>query len=82
MKKLRNLGVYTLPDGRELIAEVEPGAGYRLYPTQLWNQFRRTEYLVTREGRLLIKGKPSSLSIEQLVDTGRHAQYPKSSKLL
>ena len=82
MKKLRNLGVYTLPDGRELIAEVEPGSSYRLYPTQLWNQFRSTEYSVTREGRLLIKGKPSSLSVEQLVDTGRHAQYPKSSKLL
>lgn len=80
--KLRNLGVYTLPDGKELIAEVEPGAGYRLYPTQSWNQFRRSEYLVTREGRLLIKGKPSSISIEHLIDTGRHAQYPKSSRLL
>lgn len=82
MKKLRNLGVYTLPDGKELIAEIEPGAGYRLYPTQSWNQFRSSEYLVTREGRLLIKGKPSNLSIEQLVDTGRRVQYPKSSKLL
>jgi hypothetical protein len=82
MKKLKNLGVYALPDGKELIAEVEPGAGYRLYPTQLWNQFRRSEYLVTREGRLLIKGKPTELSIDHLIDTGRRAQYPKSSKLL
>lgn len=82
MKKLRNLGVYTLPDGKELIAEVEPGEGYRLYPTRLWNQFRSTEYLVTREGRLLIKGQPTNLSVEQLVDTGRRAQYPKSSRLL
>ena len=82
MKKLKNLGVYTLPDGKELIAEVEPGAGYRLYPTQLWNQFRSSEYLVTREGLLLIKGKPSNLSVDQLIDTGRRAQYPKSSKLL
>jgi hypothetical protein len=82
MKKLKNLGVYILPDGKELIAEVEPGAGYRLYPTQLWNQFRSTEYLVTRDGRLLIKGRPTNLSIEQFIDTGRSAQYPKSSKLL
>ena len=82
MKKLKNLGVYTLPDGRELIAEVEPGAGYRLYPTRLWNQFRSTEYSVTPEGRLLIKGKPANISLEQLIDTGRRAQYPKSSKLL
>lgn len=82
MKKLKNLGVYALPDGKELIAEVEPGAGYRLYPAQLWNQYRSTEYMVTREGRLLIKGQPSNLSLEQLVDTGRSAQYPKSSKLL
>jgi hypothetical protein len=82
MKKLKNLGVYILPDGKELIAEVEPGAGYRLYPTRLWNQFRSTEYFVTRDGRLLIKGEPSNLSIEQLIDTGRRARYPKSSKLL
>jgi hypothetical protein len=82
MKKLKNLGVYTLPDGKELIAEVEPGAGYRLYPTQLWNQYRKTEYLVTREGTILIKGQPTSLSVEQLVDTGRRAQYPRSSRLL
>ncbi|HEY0321282.1 MAG TPA: hypothetical protein VGC66_10030 [Pyrinomonadaceae bacterium] len=82
MKKLRNLGVYTLPDGQELIAEVEPGAVYRLYPTQLWNQFRRTEYSVTPEGRLLIKGQPTDLYIEHLIDTGRRAQYPRSSKLL
>jgi hypothetical protein len=82
MKKLKNLGVYTLPDGRELIAEVEPGAGYRLYPTRLWNQYRSTEYLVTREGRLLIKGQPANISLEQLIDTGRLAEYPKSSKLL
>ena len=82
MKKLRNLGVYILPDGRELIAEIEPGAGYRLYLAQLWNQFRLTDYMVNREGQLLIKGKPTNLSIEHLIDTGRRAQYPKSSKLL
>jgi hypothetical protein len=82
MKRLKNLGIYTLPDGKELIAEVEPGAGYRLYPTQLWNQYRSSEYMVTREGRLLMKGKPCNLSLDQLVDTGRRAQYPRSSKLL
>lgn len=82
MKKLKNLSVYALPDGKELIAEVEPGAGYRLYPTQLWHQFRSSEYLVNREGRLLIKGKPTNVSVEQLIDTGRRVQYPKSSRLL
>ena len=82
MKKLKNLGVYILPDGKEWIAEIEPGAGYRLYPTKLWHQFRSTEYLVTPDGRLLVKGKPTDLSIEHLVDTGRSAQYPKSSRLL
>lgn len=82
MKKLRNLGVYALPDGKELIAEIEPGAGYRLYPTRLWHQFRKSNYLVNREGRLLIEGKPTNVSVEQLIDTGRHVQYPKSSRLL
>ncbi|HEX8174843.1 MAG TPA: hypothetical protein VF543_06975 [Pyrinomonadaceae bacterium] len=82
MTKLKNLGVYVLPDGKELIAEIEPGLGYRLYPTKLWHQYRSSEYLVTREGRLLIKGKPSNLSVEHLIDTGRRAEYPKSSKLL
>ncbi len=82
MKKLRNLGVYALPDGKELIAEVEPGAGYSLYPPHLWHQFRRSKYLVNREGRLLIEGKPTNLSIEQFIDTGRRVQYPKSSRLL
>jgi hypothetical protein len=79
--KLKNLAIYSL-GGKELIAEAEPGAKYRLYPTQLWNQFRSSEYLVNRDGRLLIKGQPSGFSIEQLVDTGRRVQYPKSSKLL
>jgi hypothetical protein len=82
MNKLKNLGVYALPDGKELVAEIEPGAGYRLYPTQLWNQFRYTEYMVNREGRLLIRGEPTDLSIEHLIDTGRRAQYPSRSKLL
>jgi hypothetical protein len=82
MKKLKNLGVYTLPDGKELIAEIEPGTGYRLYPIQLWNQFRHTEYLVNAEGRLLIKGQPTDLCTEHLIDTGRRAQYPKSGRLL
>ena len=82
MKKLKNLGVYILPDGKELIAEVEPGAGYRLYPAEVWNQFRSTEYMVNPEGRLLIKGKPTNLYTDHLIDTGRRALYPKSSKLL
>jgi hypothetical protein len=82
MNKLKNLSVYVLPDGKELIAEFEPGAGYRLYPTQLWHQFRSSEYLVNRDGRLLIKGKPTNVYAEQLVDTGRRVQYPKTSKLL
>ncbi len=82
MKKLKNLGVYSLPDGKELIAEVEPGAGYRLYPTRMWNQFRSSEYLVNKEGQLIIKGEPSQISVDHLIDTGRRVQYPKSSKLL
>jgi hypothetical protein len=80
--KLENLGVYTMPDGKEMIAEVEPGAGFHLYPSRSWHQFRSTEYLVNREGRLLIKGKPTNLSTDHLIDTGRRASYPKSSRLL
>ncbi len=80
--QLRNLGIYALPDGREMIAEVEPGRGYSLYPPHIWNHFRFTEYRVNADGRLLVKGKPTGWSVEQLRDTGRAANYPRSSRLL
>ena len=81
--KLRNLGIYALPDGREFVADVLYSEGrYCLYPRWSWENAARAEYRVGADGRLLRGGQPTTLSVEQLKDTGRRAQYPSSRGLL
>jgi hypothetical protein len=77
--KLKNLGVYALPDGREFIADVISGGKYRLCSSKTWNFTRISEYLISAEGRLLDKRGPTTWGIEHLIDTGRSVRYPKAS---
>ena len=75
--KLRELGVYTLPDGREFVVSTIYHDGCSLYPPRAWEAFGLAEYWVDREGRLLHKGVPSVWKVQDLTDTGRTASYPR-----
>ena len=51
--RLRELGVYTLPDGREFVVSTIYYDGCSLYTPTAWETFGTAEYWVDREGRLL-----------------------------
>jgi hypothetical protein len=74
--KLRERGVYSLPDEREIVA-TGCGGGEQLclYDTQTYESFGLAEYLVDAEGQILEDGKPTGWRLEDLTDTGRTAKY-------
>jgi len=75
--RLRELGVYNLPDGREFIVSTIYYDGCSLYTPHSWEAFGTAEYWVDRDGRLLHRGMPSIWKVQDLNDTGKTASYPK-----
>jgi hypothetical protein len=75
--RLRELGVYSLPDGREFIVSTIYHDGCSLYTPHAWETFGTAEYWVDRDGRLLHRGVSSIWAIQDLKDTGKSASYPK-----
>ncbi len=75
--RLRELGIYSLPDGRQYVVSTLYADGCSLYPVRAWESYGSAEFWADREGRLLRLGVPSRWSIRDLVDTGRSASYPK-----
>jgi len=75
--RLRELGVYALPDGREFVVSTIYYDGCSLYSPQAWQTFGLAEYWVDRDGRLLHRGMPSVWKVQDLSDTGRTASYPR-----
>jgi hypothetical protein len=75
--RLRELGVYMLPDGREFVVSTIYHDGCSLYTPHSWETFGVAEYWVDREGRLLHRGVPSVWKMQDLNDTGRTASYPR-----
>lgn len=69
--KLKERGIYTLPDGRELIAGRISEHGCSLYSPQTWRSYGIAEYRIYPDGRLMSKGVPTRWRIEDLKDTGR-----------
>lgn len=72
MKELRERGIYRLPDGEELVASVARG-GYALYNPLVWKRYGLPDYLVDAKGRLTRMGQSTSLTTEELIDTGQTA---------
>ena len=72
---LRELGVYSFPDGREFVAHAAGAEGYSLYTLRAWKTFGMAEYRVHADGRILSKGIPTKWSVEDLIDTGRSIRY-------
>jgi len=75
--KLRELGVYALPDGREFVVSTIYYDGCSLYAPRAWESFGLAEYWVDRDGRLLQRGVESVWKVQDLTDTGRTASYPR-----
>jgi len=74
--ELRVGGIYSLPNGRELIVlrRYENGVtSYRL-------AYRTTQYEVTGEGRLVCDGKLTAWDISNLKDTGRSVGVERSRR--
>jgi hypothetical protein len=81
--RLRELGVYRLPDGREFIVSTLYNDGYcSLYPRHAWDTFGNAEFWVSPNGRLLSRGAPTRWRVQDLTDTGQTSRYPKATRRL
>jgi hypothetical protein len=75
--RLRELGIYTLPDGREFVVSTIYRDGCSLYTQHAWVTLGTAEYWIDGDGRLLHQGVPSIWGVQDLKDTGKSASYPK-----
>lgn len=76
-QKLRELGIYRLPDGREFVVSTLFHDGCSLYTPHAWATYGLAEYWVDSGGRLLRMGDPTRWRVHDLIDTGKTADYPK-----
>lgn len=67
---LRVRGIYSLPNGRELIVLGSHRNGRATYRLGGWQQFELTEYEVDENGRLTYHGKLTAWDVANLKDTG------------
>jgi hypothetical protein len=69
--RLRERGIYCLPNGRELVVIGNTSSGH--IEMRSPQGFQSSEYVLDSRGRLLTDGKPTAWDINQLTDTGRTA---------
>jgi hypothetical protein len=74
--RLRELGVYELPDGRQYVVSTLYSDGCSLYPVRAWGSYGNAEFWADKEGRLLRHGVSTRWSVRDLQDTGKTAAYP------
>jgi hypothetical protein len=75
--KLRELGIYALPDGSEFVVSTIYNDGCSIYTPHAWQAFGTAEYWIDKDGRLLHHGEPTIWEVKDLKDTGKSATYPK-----
>jgi hypothetical protein len=73
--RLKDLGIYLLPDGGEIVATKCATGEYCLYTLEEWRHFGLAEYLLDQQGQILRHGKPTGWKLEDLQDMGRVAEY-------
>ncbi len=73
MQRLRERGVYALPDESEVIAVVDVRGAYLLYAPRDWNLYPHVPalYEVYASGQIYYRGRITYWRIEDLSDTGR-----------
>ncbi len=80
MRRLRERGVYALPDGREFVAHAVFRGGYVLYTPEAWEFFGHPYAFESNEaGQIRLAGQPTDWRLEDLTDTTRTAE-PRSSR--
>ncbi len=73
--KLRDRGIYILPDRREFIVRLDyDGDNCSLYSPFIWPDCSTAEYCSRTDGRLLNNGTPTRWSLNDLTYTGRMAK--------
>jgi hypothetical protein len=75
--RLRELGIYSLPAGRQYVVSTLYTEGCGLYPLHAWTNFGNAEFWADKGGRLLRRGVPTRWTARDLTDTGKTANYPK-----
>jgi len=68
---LRELGIYCLPNGHELVVLRNDEEGSVLYGPVSGEGFEMGEFRVNEAGRLLCRGRLTAWDISNLTDTGR-----------
>lgn len=79
---LRETGIYSLPNGRELVVLHKHEDGRGKYTLGGCERFETTEYEVNEAGRLICHGRLTAWDITNLKDTGRSANelaYPRET---
>lgn len=76
-RRLRELGVYELPNGRQYVVSTLYSDGCGLYPLQAWANYGNAEFWAGKDGRLLRRGVPTGWSVRDLQDTGKTTTYPQ-----
>jgi hypothetical protein len=70
--KLRERGIYALPDKREfVVCALGNGSGYLLYNPQAWQRYGLADYRTDADGRILSKDQTTCWLVKDLRDTGR-----------
>lgn len=73
--ELRERGIYALPDGKEYVVCAVKGGGFNLYDPEGWNFLSLAVYRAHEDGRLYRNLSPSSWGLDDLLDTGRTADF-------
>ena len=76
-RRLRELGVYELPDGRQFVVSTLYAVGCSLYPVHAWASYGTAEFWADGDGRLLRRGVPTRWNVRDLRDTGKTSTYPR-----
>jgi hypothetical protein len=74
--RLRERGIYELPDGKQFVVCGVKGGGWNLYEPRYWHSFAAVaEYRAYPDGRIFWKDSPTPWAIIDLIDTGRTAEF-------
>jgi len=71
MQRLRERGIYELPNGKRYIAVAALRSGYCLYTPLAWEQYGLPDYETDDAGQLFNNDQPTHWHIADLIDTGR-----------
>ena len=75
VSRLRERGIYRLPDGQDVVVSACGGEEYCMFASATYDSFGLAEYLISSEGQILMGTEPTGWGVEDLSDTGRTARY-------